>query len=85
MLLLVCEGGWNREVWNENSVCNQGARSGSHIPRAFGDVDEDGTQGASMVRKLALPGLGATWTFVSAKAKWSPEPVIGVLSEKKME
>lgn len=49
----------------------------------FGDVDEDGIQGASLVRKLVLPGRGATWKFVPAKAKWSPEPVIRVLSEKK--
>lgn len=37
----------------------------------FGDVDEDGIQGASMVRKLVLPGLGATGKFVPAKAKRS--------------
>ena len=48
----------------------------------FGDVSEDGIQWASMVRKLVLPGLGAAWKFVPAKAKLSQRLVIGVLSKK---
>lgn len=45
----------------------------------FADMNEGGIQRASVMKKLVLSGLSATWTFVFAKGKLVQGLVIGVL------